>query len=124
MRKRTYCKHLEACMDGVYCKEGHGGLFEHCIYFLEEHKCPYYESEIKMSKEIEELEKTINEEYADITDYKELVIKETAREFAIKLADKLKDNVNADNVDFFVKVKIIADEITKQFGVDMDEKGG
>lgn len=104
MRKRTYCKHLEACMDGVYCKEGHGGSFGHCIYFLEEHKCPYYESKI------EELEKTINEEYADITDYKELVIKETAREI-------LKEFEYCNNKTFFTKWY----DLCKQFGVDLGE---
>ena len=45
--------------------------------------------------------------------------KNTAQEVLRKLIQKLKDNVNGDNVDFFVEVKIFAEELAKQYGVEL-----
>lgn len=44
--KKVYCKHTDACMDGVYCKAGHGGSYGRCDYFPDNGpKCKYYEEE-------------------------------------------------------------------------------
>lgn len=44
--KKAYCKHTDACMDGVYCNAGHGGSYGRCDYFPDNGpKCDYYEVE-------------------------------------------------------------------------------
>ena len=44
--KKTYCKHTDACMDGVYCKAGHGESYGYCKLFPDDQvKCAFYESD-------------------------------------------------------------------------------
>lgn len=50
--KKTYCNHTDACMDGVYCKAGHGGSYGYCHWFpYEQNKCPHYETDQKTPSE-------------------------------------------------------------------------
>ena len=51
---KTYCKHTDACMDGVYCaiNKGQEG-YNHCHLFPNDQaKCAYYEDEINKRNEL------------------------------------------------------------------------
>lgn len=50
--KKTYCKHTDAGMDGVYCKAGHGESYGYCKLFPDDQvKCPHYETGQKTPSE-------------------------------------------------------------------------
>lgn len=46
---RFDCKHLECCMDGCYCKAGHGSIrgYGHCVIPFEQETCNYFERKPK-----------------------------------------------------------------------------
>ncbi len=74
----------------------------------------------KNKEKIEKLEKTINEEYADISDYKDLVRKETAREIFNKLFPDSRF-FNDNDVILIWQVKDMLKELAKQYGVEIKE---
>ena len=124
------CVHQKMCIDKISCgvltadKDGYLKL-----------KCNYYQpklpedSVVLLREEKQEYENLVklliydkpikSRVYEFVKDTKEQARKETAEKFVKGLIDKLKDNVNADNVDFFVEVKKMANETAKQFGVEI-----
>ena len=75
--------------------------------------------EIKLDLENQLIEKGWTD-YEGADEIEKRARKETAREFAERLVEKLKDNVDGQNVDFFVDVKKFAEDIAKQFGVEIE----
>jgi hypothetical protein len=77
----------------------------------------------KYKEKIEKLEETINEEYADISDYKDLVCKETAEKFLNMIYWKAVKHIKGKNKDeCFIEMSFEKlDELAKQFGVEIKE---
>lgn len=130
---RFDCKHLECCMDGCYCKAGHGSIrgYGHCVIPFEQETCKYFkrkpktktvkitENEVVISKEEHKKLKILKEGHITCEDLLEFVKqarKETAGKILFDLSQVL-SNKGTTKVELQYFVKSWA----KQFDVEIGE---
>lgn len=75
-----------------------------------------------IEEQIAKIEKTINEEYADISEYKELIRKQTAKEILTKIKEDILFhyiNSNAYEINAYDEIKMM-DIYLKRYGIELE----